>query len=339
MVGILTLFLTYSLRLFKSDEELRAENTYLRHQLGVLRRKAPRKITLTNWERWVFVWLYRLRPSVLFSTYIINPKTVLRWHRQGFRAYWRRKSYYLGGRPHIDKELRMCIREMSIANPLWGAPRIHGELLRLGFKVSQTTVARYMIKGLLPPSQSWKTFLRNHADGIAAIDFLIVPTINFKLLYVLVIIHHETRKLVYLDVAHTLSAEWIVQALREAFPWEETPDYLIRDNEGVYGHSYRTFLAAAGIRDSPTTPHSPWQNAYVERLIGPIRRECLDHIIILNAEHLRRVMKNYAEYYNSSRTHLSLDKNSPLPRPIQSGGLIKSLSVLGGLHHRYSKIE
>ena len=197
MIGILKLILAVMYGLFKSRARLEAENTYLRHQLGVLGRKAPRKITLCNWERFVFVWLYHFCPSLLESTQIINPQTIVRWHRQGFRAYWRWKSFNQGGRPRIDKDLRKLIREMSLANPLWGAPRIHGELLKLGFEISQSTVANYMAKRFRPPSQSWKTFLKNHADGISSMDLLVVPTVSFKLLYCLVILHHGTRRLVH----------------------------------------------------------------------------------------------------------------------------------------------
>ena len=338
-MGILKLCLYYISCFLKTEEQLKAENTYLRHQLGILRRKAPKKITVTNWERFIFVVLYRMKPSILLSTHIVNPKTVLRWHREGFRSYWRRKYFNPGGRPHIDKELRQLIRQMSIDNPLWGAPRMHGELLKLGFDVSQTTVAKYMIKEIKPPSQSWKTFLRNHADGIAAIDFLVVPSISFKLLYVLVIIHHKTRRLLHFGVTKHPTSEWISQQMKEAFPWDATPDYLIRDNDGAYGDTVKRCIRSMGIRDRPTAPRSPWQNAYVERLIGSIRRECLDHIVVLGEGHLRRVMKKYSEYYNSSRTHLSLGKDSPLNRPIQRVGTIKLLPVLGGLHHTYCRIE
>jgi len=339
MIGILKLILAFFCGLFKSEARLEAENTYLRHQLGVLCRKAPRKITLCNWERLVFVWFYRLYPSLLESTHIINPQTIVRWHRQGFRAYWRWKSFNQGGRPRIDKDLRKLIREMSLANPLWGAPRIHGELLKLGFEISQTTVANYMIKGRRPPSQSWKTFLHNHAEGIASIDFLVVPTVGFRLLYCLVILHHGTRRLVHFAATSNPTADWLARQITEAFPWDEAPDYLIRDNDGVYGHIFTRRLYAMGIRDRPTALRSPWQNGYVERLIGSIRRECLDHLIVFNEVHLRWIMKRYAGYYNQSRTHLALNKNSPSNRPIERHGVIKPLPILGGLHHRYCRIE
>ena len=228
---------------------------------------------------------------------------------------------------------------MGVENSLWGAPRIHGELLKLGFDVSQSTVAKYMIKGIEPPSQSWKTFLENHADGIAAVDLLVVPTLGFRLLYCLVIIHHKTRRLLHIGVTQHPTSEWVAQQIREASPWDQAPRYLIRDNDAVYGSAFIRRIESMGIRDRPTAYRSPWQNAYVERLIGSIRRECLDHVIVLGERHLRRVMKNYVEYYNRHRTHLSLDKESPFHRPIQRTGVIKVLPVLGGLHHYYCRIE
>jgi transposase InsO family protein len=211
--------------------------------------------------------------------------------------------------------------------------------LKLGFDVSQTTVAKYLIREINPPSQSWKTFLKNHADGIAAIDFLVVPSISFELLYCLVIIHHSTRRLLHFGVTQNPTAEWVARQMKEAFPWDQTPEYLIRDNDGTYGHVFRRCMGSMGIRDRPTAKRSPWQNAYVKRLIGSIRRECLDHIIVPGEGHLRHVMKRYAEYYNNSRTHLSLSKDSPISRSVQRVGGINSLPVLGGLHQTNCRIE
>ena len=208
---------------------------------------------------------------------------------------------------------------MSLANPLWGAPRIHGELLKLGIEVGETSVAKYMIKGERPPSQTWQTFLRNHAAGIAAMDFLVVPTIGFRLLYALVILRHDRRQIASIGVTDHPTAQWIVQQLSDAFPWDETSRYLIRDRDAVYGYAVRRRLQAMGIRDRPTAPRSPWQNAYAERLVGSIRRECLDHMIVIGEAHLRRILKAYVSYYNGARTHLSLKKDAPIPAP--SSGL------------------
>jgi len=295
-------------------------------------------VRLRRCDRFLFIWLYQLWSGVLDSVVIIKPETVVRWHRRGFKAFWRWKSRGHPGRPRIPKEVRDLIREVSLANPLWGAPRIHGELLKLGIDVGQTTVAKYMARGRRPPSQSWKTFLRNHAEGIASIDFFVVPTATCKLLFGLLIIRHDRRQLIHVAVTTNPTADWIARQISEAFPWNTAPTYLIRDRDGAYGQVFRRRVRAMGIRDSPTAPRSPWQNAYVERLIGSIRRECLDHLIIIGEAHLRRVLRAYADYYNRTRTHLSLNKDTPLARPILREGQIKSISHLGGLHNSYVRM-
>jgi transposase InsO family protein len=269
---------------------------------------------------------------------IIRPETLLRWHRAGFRRYWRRKSRSLGGRPQIGADLRGLIRRMSIENALWGAPHIHGELLKLGFAVAQSTVAKYMTKRPDPSPQGWGTFLRNHAPNIAAMDLFVVPTIAFNLLHVLVIVRLARRKLVWINVTPHPTAEWIAQQITEAFPWSEAPRYLIRDQDGIYGAAVARRLRAMGIRDKPIAPGSPWQNGFAERLIGSIRRECVDHMVVLGEAHLRRVLKSYARYYNQSRIHRSLSKDAPFPRAIERLGVITSRPVLGGLHHQYCRI-
>lgn len=324
--------------LFKSKARLEAENAFLRHQLNVLRRKVPNRLRLGNWDRLTIVWFYRLFPFLLETTRIVSPATIVRWHRQGFKAYWRHKSRNLGGRPRINKELRDLIREMCLANPLWGAPRIHGELLKLGIEVSEATVSNYMVRGHRPGSQSWNTFLKNHAEGIASLDLLTVPTIRFNILYCLVILDHRRRRIIHFAVNSNPTSIWLAQQLTEAFPWESAPRYLIRDNDGAYGHVFRQRLWSMGIRDRPTSPRSPWQNGHVERVIGSIRRECLDHFIVFNAAHLRRIMRSYADYYNHSRTHLSLSKDAPKSRPIQKFGTIDRIPKVGGLHHHYCRI-
>jgi transposase InsO family protein len=256
----------------------------------------------------------------------------------GFRALWRWKSRPHGGRPRVSTEIRSLIREMSRANPLWAAPRIHGELKLLGIDVAQSTVAKYMAKRCGSPSQGWKTFLRNHADGIASCDFLIVPALGFRLLYAFVVLGQGRRKLLHAGVTAHPTAQWTARQLCEAFPWERAPAHLIRDNDAIYGHAFKKQLAAMGIRDGPTALRSPWQNGYVERLIGSIRRECLDHMTIRDEGHLRRVLKAYANYYNTARTHLGLQKNSPIPRTREENGRISSRPHLGGLHHEYVRI-
>jgi transposase InsO family protein len=322
---------------FKSKLRLEAENAVLRHQLIVLKRRRHGRARLTNHDRWFLIQLYRWFPSILQVLTIIRPETLVRWHRAGFRCYWRWKSRPLGGRPQIDTELRALIRRMSMENPLWGSPRIHGELLKLGFEVAQSSVAKYMVKRRGPPSQGWKIFLRNHAPDIAAIDLFVVPTIGFDLLYAFVTVRLGRRDLVWINVTSNPTAEWVARQITEAFPWNEAPRYLIRDRDRIYGSIVMRRLRAMGIRDRPITPASPWQNAFAERLIGSIRRECVDHVIVLGEAHLRRILKSYSVYYNNIRTHRSLDKDAPVSRPVQRIGSIKSHAILDGLHHHYAR--
>ncbi len=227
---------------------------------------------------------------------------------------------------------------MNIANPLWGAPRIHGELLKLGIDVGQTTVAKYMAKHRRPPSQRWRTFLRNHADGIASMDLFVVPTISFQLLYGLLILQHGRRQMLWLGVTAHPTADWIAQQLTEAYGWTAAPRYVVRDRDAVYGATFIRRLRAMGIRDRPTAARSPWQNGYAERLIGSIRRECVDNVVVFGERHLRHLLKLYQEYYNEARTHLSLNKDASVPRPIQAIGCIVAKPLLGGLHHQYVRI-
>jgi transposase InsO family protein len=338
MIALLCFFLAILASPFKSKCRLEAENAALRHQLSVLRRKLRGRVRLMNSDRWFFIQLYRWFPSVLNAITIIQPETLVRWHRTGFRYYWRWKSRSLGGRPQIDTDLRALIRRMSIENPLWGAPRIHGELLKLGFELAQSSVAKYMVKSCRPPSQRWRTFLRNHAPDIAAMDLFVVPTIGFNLLYALVVVRLDRRDLVWIDVTSNPTAEWIARQIAEAFPWDEAPRYLIRDRDCVYGTVVTRRLRAMGIRDRPIAPGSPWQNGFAERLIGSIRRECVDHMVVLGEAHLRRILLRYAAYYNEWRTHRSLNKDAPMHRAIQRVGSILSTPVLGGLHHRYGRV-
>ncbi len=338
MIGLFWFVLAVLISPFRSKVRLEAENAVLRHQLIILRRRLHGRVRLTNHDRLLFILLYRWFPAILKVLTIIRPETLVRWHRAGFRGYWRWKSCRRGGRPPVERELRALIQRMSIENPLWGAPRIHGELLKLGFEVAQSSVAKYMVKRRVPPSQGWRTFLRNHAPDVAAMDLFVVPTIGFDLLYAFVIIRIDRRDLVWINVTAHPTAEWVARQITEAFPWNEAPRYMIRDRDYIYGAVVTRRLRAMGIRDKPTAPASPWQNGFVERLIGSIRRECVDHIIVLGEAHLRRVLKSYARYYNDVRTHRSLDKDAPVSRPVQQTGSIKSLPILGGLHHHYARV-
>ena len=324
--------------LFRSRASLEAEILILRHQLNIQRRQSPKRLNFSTLDRLIFVGLYRLAPSILGALAILKPETVIRWHRAGFRSYWRWKSRPRGGRPTVPLEIRELIREMSIANPLWGAPRIHGELLKLGIEIGQTSVAKYMARRRGPPSQGWKTFLRNHADGIAAMDLFVVPTVSFRLFYGLLIIGHGRRQILWFGVTAHPTAEWIANQITQACGWDQTPCYLIRDRDGAYGEVFIRRLRSMGIRDRPTSPRSPWQNGYAERLIGSIRRECLDHVVVFGERHLRYVLLSYMNYYNEARTHLSLEKDSPVSRNVERAGHILCRPVLGGLHHLYLRI-
>src|SRR3954454_21202298 len=275
MIGLLRFVFAILASPFTSQARLHAEIAVLRHQVIVLQRKSRGRVRLRNADRWFFVQLYRMFPSILQALHIIHPETLVRWHRAGFRSYWRWKSRKRGGRPQISPDLRSLIREMSRDNPLWGAPRIHGELLKLGFEVAQSTVAKYMKRHVGPrPGQSWWTFLRNHMPEIAAMDLFVVPTLAFNLLYGFIIVRLDRRELVHIAVTASPTAEWIARQITEAFPWHSAPGYLIRDRDRVFGSIVRQCLRAMGIRDKPIAPRSPWQNGFAERLIGSIRREC-----------------------------------------------------------------
>jgi len=338
MIGLFCFVLAVLASPFKSKMRLEAENAVLRHQLIVLRRKLRGRVQFANSDRWFFVQLYRWFPSILQVLTIIRSETLIHWHRSGFRYYWRWKSRSLGGRPQIEAGLRALIRQMSMENPLWGAPRIHGELLKLGFEIAQSSVAKYMVKRRGPLGQGWLTFLRNHAPDIAAMDLFVVPTIGFDLLYAFVIVRLDRRDLVWINVTRNPTAEWVARQITEAFPWDGAPGYMIRDRDRIYGAVVTRRLRAMGIRDRPIAPASPWQNGFAERLIGSIRRECLDHVVIWGEAHLRRILRSYVMYYNKIRTHRSLDKDAPIWRPVQRTGVITSNPILGGLHHHYFQI-
>src|SRR5271168_4191990 len=323
---------------FRSRAAVELENLALRHQLRVLRRQRPGRLRLFTFDRLLWVLLYRMWPRCLEVMVLVKPATVIQWHRQGFRLFWRWRSR--SGRPSVDREIRNLIRQMSGANPLWGAPRIHGELLKLGFEVSQATIAKYMMRRRGTPSQNWRTFLRNHAEGIAAIDMFVVASASFRLLYVMIILAHDRRNIVLTAVTEHPTAAWLSRQVTEAFPWDTAPRYLLRDRDGSYRSYFCNRIEAMGIKEVITAPRSPWQNAYVERVIGSIRRECMDHIVIFNERHLCRVLSSYVDYYQRTRTHLSLDKDCPDSRPIQhrTVGRIVAISKVGGLHHRYERL-
>ena len=323
---------------FRSRASLELKLIALQHQLAVLRRQRPGRPQLSSLDRLLWVWLYRIWPQVIDAMILVKPATVVQWHRKGFRLHWRGRSRR-PGRPKIGAEIRALIRCMSRANPLWGAPRIHGELLKLGIKVSQATVGRWMPWRPRVPSPTWRSFLRNHLPDLAAIDMFVVATATFQLLYTLIVLSLDRRRVVHFEVTRNPTQGWLSGQMTEAFAWDTAPRYLLRDRDKSYGPAFRNRVRAMGITEVITAPRSPWQNPYVERFIGSIRRECLDHVIIFNDRHLRRVLSSYFQYHHRARTHLSLDKDCPQPRRIQppSVGEIIVFPEVGGLHHRYER--
>ena len=316
---------------------LALENLALRQQLALLRRRSTRP-RFGLLDRTFWVWLSRRWSGWRETLHIVRPETVIRWHRQGFRAFWTWKSRRARtGRPTVNSELAKLVRAMALANPLWGAPRIHGELLKLGLDISQRTVARLMPRRPKPPSQTWRTFLQNHLADLVSIDFLVVPTATFRVLYVFVVLLHHRRKVVHFNVTDSPTAAWTAQQIVEAFPGDSAPRYLLRDRDSIYGAEFRQRVRGIGIAEVLTAPRSPWQNPFAERVIGTIRRELLDHVIVLNEQHLRRRLRSYLGYYHGSRTHLALEKDAPAPRAVEPPecGDVVAVPQVGGLHHRY----
>lgn len=328
------------LRGILSDKaQIAVENLALRQQLSILRRRAKRPRLHTR-DRVFWVWLSKLWGDWRQVLLIVKPETVVRWHRQGFRLYWRWKSSGRRcGRPRTDREVRRLIRRMSRENPTWGVPRIQSELALLGHDVAEVTVAKYRVRGRRPPSQTWRTFLKNHAGETAAIDFFTVTTATFRVLFCFIVLSHDRRKIVHFNVTANPTAEWTGQQIVEAFPWDTAPRFLIRDNDSIYGADFRRRVDGMQIEQVPIAPQSPWQNPYAERVIGSIRRECLDYMIVLDERHLRRIIAAYIEYYHGSRPHITLDRNAPVPREVEppSAGTVVAIPQVGGLHHRYAR--
>jgi len=271
---------------------------------------------------------------------MFNGDTVVGWQRRGFRIYWTRISQRKsGGRPLASSEVRALVKRMATANPYWAAPRIHGELLKLGIEVSERTVSRLMPKCRKPPSQTWKAFLNNHVQDLVAVDFFTVPTISFRVLFVFVVLAHHRRRVVHFNMTEHPTAAWTAQQILEAFPDDTAPRYLIRGRDQTYGECFRNRLRDLGTTEVLTAPQSAWQNPLAERLVGSIRRECLDHMIVLGERHLRRILKSYFDYYLGSRTHLSLAKDAPTTRVVQGpeAGEVVEIPKVGGLHHRYER--
>ena len=280
------------------------------------------------WSRW------------MKALVIVQPQTVVRWHQAGFRLYWHWKSRRRTGRAPIDRELIELIRRMWRANPTWGSRRIQAELAKLGLQVCAATIRKYRPPGERgPPSQTWRAFLRNHTKQLVAVDFCTVPTVTFRVLFVFVVLALERRKVLHVAVTEAPSASWAAQQVVNAFPFETPPKYLLRDRDGIYGAEFTKRVAALGLKEKLIAPHAPWQNPHAERLLGTLRRECLDQIVIFGDRQLRAVLKEYFEYYHLARTHRSLAQDSPVPRPVlpPAHGTVVEFPQVGGLHHLYTR--
>ena len=339
MIRVICCLLAALCSYFHNQSHVQLEILALRHQVAVLQRSVQRP-KLRPIDRWLWVVLSRIFDGWRDSLLIVKPKTVIGWHRTAFRKYWTWKSRHRRpGRPTVSHEIRKLIRQMSRSNPRWGAPRIHGELLKLGIDICETTVAKYMPRRPSDPSPTWKSFLTNHLDQTVALDFFVVPTLTFRILFILVILAHDRRRVLHFNVTAHPTAEWTRQQLVEAFPWDSAPRYLLRDRDSIYGGVFKQGARNFDIEEVVTAYRSPWQNPFVERLIGSIRRECTNHIIVFSEVSLRRLLKSYFLYYADSRTHLALDKDAPNPRVVQSSetGPVVEIPQVRGLHHRYER--
>jgi len=313
----------------------------LRQQVAVLKRKRPRPI-LNRLDRIFWTSLRRYWPRWAEVVVIVKPATVIGWHRAGFRLYWRWRSRPPGGRPQITEEIRQLIRRLAQENTGWGAPKIHGELLKLGFQISERTVTRYLrrVGRRGDPAKRWRTFLHNHREAIVAFDFFTVPTMTFQMLYCFFVIEHDRRKILHCNVTRHPTADWVIQQLRETFPEAAPYRYVILDRDTKFDQEVIRFLKATGLTPKRTSAQSPWQNGTAERWIGSCRREMLDQVIVLSERHLRRLMGEYICYHHQDRVHDSLAKDTPNKRPIEqrpaANATVVGMPRMGGLHHRYA---
>ena len=332
MFEFLRMVLIYPLSLLRPQHELAMEILALRHQITVLKRRTHRP-KLRPWDRCLWMILKRVWPNWRTPLVVFRPETVIGWQRAGFRMFWRWKSRRRHGRPGKDRELIRLIHRMWSVNPTWGSPRIRDELAKLGLQASTATIRKYRPRSRGQPSQSWRSFLRNHAGAIAAMDFLVVPTVTTRLLYALVLLNHERRKIVHFNITDAPTAAWTAQQVVNAFPYDTAPKYLLRDRDSIYGSVFVQRVEGMGIEQKLISPRSPWQSPYVERLVGSIRRECLDRVIVFNEGQLRQILQSFIDYYHEIR----LSHDSPIPRPVQppERGKVIEMPRVGGLHHHY----
>src|SRR5215831_8378324 len=339
MLNTIVLEVRFVILLIGGQKQIALENAALRQQLAVFKRDVKRP-KLYRRDRLFWVALRMIWKDWKSALIIVRPETVISWQRNRFKRYWRRLSQANApGRPPVSPEIRKLIRTMAAANPLWGAPRVHGELLKLGFEISERTVSRLMPKKENKPSQTWMTFLRNHAGQIVSIDLFTVATIQLRVLYVFIVLAQDRRRVIHFNVTQHPTAGWAAQQIIEAFPEDRAPRFMVRDRDGIYGEAFRSRMEGMNIEEICIAPRSPWQNCFVERMIGSIRRECLNHVIVLNENHLRRLLKDYFRYYHESRTHLSLNKDAPESRETQANKSERIIQIpqVGGLHHRYER--
>jgi len=323
----------------RTRASMQLEILALRHQLAVYQR-SPKRPRLRPADRLLWAWLSRVWSGWRSALIIVQPDTIIRWQRRRFGDYWRRLSTSgKPGRPTVPHELRNLIRRMSTANPSWGSPRIVGELRKLGIDVAKSTVDKYRVRPRRPPSPTWRAFLANHVKDLVSVDFFVVPTVRFTILYVFVILAHHRRRIVHFNVTEHPTAAWTAQQIVEAFPWEEAPRYLLRDRDGVYGDEFVRRMKGMGIREVRIAARSPWQTPYVERVIGSIRRECLAHVVVFSERHLRRVLAGYFMHYHRWRCHRSLEMDCPRRRPVQppEAGEVVEIAEAGGLYRHYER--
>ena len=326
--------------MFRTLASVRLENLALRHQISVYKQSISRP-KLRPSDRFFWVCLSRLWSGWQHALEFVQPRTVITWQKKRFRDYWRQLSHIdKPGRPTLSKEVRALMQDMWRCNPTWGSPRIVGELRKLGITVAKSTVEKYRPRSRKPSSPTWKAFLANHMQDIVACDFFTVPTVICRVLFVLIILGHERRRIVHINVTEHPTAQWTAQQIVEAFPWDTAPRYLLRDRDAIYGRVFRDRVQHLDIEEVKIAPQSPWQNPYCERVIGTIRRDVLDHVIVLNDRHLMRLLRDYVSYYHRFRTHLSLEMDCPCPRAIQPPemGPVRGVPEMGGLHHHYERI-
>ncbi len=324
----------------RSRVSLHLEVLAVRHQLAVLQAVGQRP-RLQPADRILWVWLSRAWAGWQDALVLVKPRTVISWQRKRFRDHWRRLSGRgRPGRPAIAQEIRDLIRKMSESNPSWGSPRIRSELRKLGIDVAKATVEKYRVRPRKPPSPAWRAFLANHTKELVSLDFFTVSTVRFNVLFVLIILAHDRRRVVHFHITEHPTARWTAQQVVEAFPWDTAPRFLLRDRDGIYGADFRGRVQSMGIEEVIIAARSPWQSPYAERIIGSIRRECLDNVVVLSEQHLRRILKDYFSHYHRWRCHQSLEMDCPEPRAVQppEAGEVVEVQEAGGLYRHYERV-